>query len=142
MSKLILLSTITLASMLSFTGCKKYEAGPDISFSSKKERIANTWKVETFLKQNADHTFEIPKDFEIYYGKDGNYSTKTGGLETSGKWEFIDKDIIGRPAGVKITYTSGSEPLQYTIKKLEEDKHWFYFYDKDSVKHEFHLIAK
>ena len=67
MSKLILLSTITLASMLSFTGCKKYEAGPDISFSSKKERIANTWKVETFLKQNAENCVSsMPFPYEGY----------------------------------------------------------------------------
>ncbi len=93
-------------------GCKKYEEGPMISLRSKTERVANTWKVEKYLKNGVDETADRASKKRNYtetFTKDGVWSyyyiqTDNNGTDEiksdAGKWQFDnDKKEIDRNAG-------------------------------------------
>ncbi len=96
--RLILKANILLmAGVIFFASCKKYEEGPTISLRSKKERIANTWKVnKATLDDGADSTSYYSK-WVILFTKEGTfmYSNGQNSLATWGTWDLInDKTVI------------------------------------------------
>lgn len=42
--------------VIAFTACKKYEERPTVSFVSRKERIANNWRVDKAYSNGNDVT--------------------------------------------------------------------------------------
>ena len=55
MKKLFTLICLFTSALL-LTECKKYPEGPSISFRSKSERVANTWKLSKYYENNVDLT--------------------------------------------------------------------------------------
>lgn len=131
------LMTITINS------CKKYEDGPALSLRSKIARVANTWKVDKYIKNEVDETTDF-KNKKINYietfTKDGiwlySYTKDDGEYKAeSGNWGFdknSKKEEIDRNAG-------GSSWEKLYILKLKEKEFWFWYMDSGDKK-EFHLI--
>lgn len=105
------------------TSCKKYEEGPFVSFTSKEDRLVNTWKIEREVE--SDGSEEVPSQAEqdkysIEFKDDGTYVVTQVllGIPTSynGTWEFSeDKEKITRT----IDFGLGSVTSEYTIVKLK-----------------------
>lgn len=128
----------------SFMQCKKYPDGPAISFRSKAERVANTWKVSKYMEDNVDKT----SDFNTYLNsyvltttKSGDYTISYKILGTlnyneSGTWKFSNnkKDIT-------FTRTSPNAGSTYTwqILKLYEKEFWGRSVDSSGKVTEVHL---
>src|SRR2546428_12329587 len=93
MKKKISIVTILLAGILATItpACKKYPDGPSISFRSRAERVANTWKVDNYKKNGTDYT-SLMNGYIETYTKDGNYSFSWGNLAGTGKWAFHNND--------------------------------------------------
>src|SRR4051812_28318718 len=64
---IILLAGITIPAIQS---CKKYSEGPALSFRSKTERVANTWKIDNYKVNGSDYTSLVAGYVETY-SKDG-----------------------------------------------------------------------
>ena len=56
----ILLFTLTIFGLTIgpqfITSCKKYPDGPEFSLRTRKERLANTWKVDNYKINGTDFT--------------------------------------------------------------------------------------
>ena len=127
---MILIAAITIPSIQS---CKKYPDGPMLSFHSRTERVANTWKVDNYKINGNDFT-SLMSGYTETYTKDGNYSFSWGNLDGTGKWAFQNKDAEVRITGID---HQASETLY--ILKLEEKQFWYYYMDGNDRK-EFHMI--
>lgn len=135
-TRTIFLCTLIFSSLL-FMSCKKYAEGPAISFRSRAERVANTWKMERVVKNGNDITSAYTTiDYTETYTKDGAYSYISAAGSGSGKWEFLDRDSKIKRSGV-----SGQPSLMLTILKLKEDSFW-YRYTDGGDDYEFHLVPK
>lgn len=115
--------------------CKKYPDGPAISFRSRAERVANTWKVDNYKINGNDYT-SLVANYTETYTKDGNFSYTWAGLSGTGKWAFQNNDNEIRIIGIN---NQSSETLY--IQKLEEKQFWYYYMDGNDKK-EFHLIQQ
>ena len=113
--------------------CKKYPYGPLISLESRKERVANTWKIENYQKNGNDYTSSMSGYTETYT-KDGNYSYTWHIFGGAGKWTFQNHDKEIRINGVN---NQSSQTLY--ILRLEEKSFWYYYMDNNDKK-EFHMI--
>lgn len=51
-----LLFILTILFLLPFSGCKKYEEGPLLSFRSPENRIEGRWDIDKLLINEADST--------------------------------------------------------------------------------------
>lgn len=56
--KFVKLTSLALAGMLTFAGCK-YEEGPKISLRAKRDRVANEWRIEKYTYNDSDRTNQI-----------------------------------------------------------------------------------
>ncbi len=130
---LLLLVAIICIAML--VGCKKYPDNTGIHLRSKKERIANTWKVENYKINGADFT-SLVANYTETFTKSGNYSYTWGKLNGSGSWSFQDNrkeiNLLGNDKHSSRTLV---------ILKLEEKTFWYYYMDGDD-RYELHLIEK
>lgn len=116
-------------------GCKKYEDGPMLSFRSRTERVANTWKVDNYKLNGTDFT-SLVAGYTETFNTDGNYSYSWGILSGTGKWEFQNNNKEIKISGID---KQSSETLY--IQKLEEKQFWYYYFDGNDRK-EFHMIQK
>lgn len=120
----------TIFGLVLLTSCKKYEESPAFSLRSKKERVANLWKVDyaydfkDSVITTADYTGETWE-----FSKNGNFVERDNGtIEKTGTWEFVsDKERVT----IKFPLISHS----YDILKLREKELWL----KDAEE-ELHLI--
>ena len=131
------ISSVLIAGLI-ITGiqsCKKYPEGPTVSFMSKKERVANTWKVDNYKINGNDYT-SLVSDYTETFTKEGDYSYSWGALSGTGKWEFQNK-----AKEIKLTGTNNQKSYTLVIQKLEEKQFWYYYMDGNDKK-EFHLIPK
>ena len=128
----ILIAVLVIATNM---GCKKYPEGPMISFHSRAERVANTWKVDNYKINGSDYTSLVAGYTEMYT-KEGNYSYSWGGVNGTGTWVFQNKD-----SEIRITGTSNQSDYTLVILKLEEKQFWYYYMDGKDKK-EFHMIQK
>lgn len=79
-----------------FASCKKYEDGPAFSLMSKKARLANIWKVDTYYLNGLDRTVQyrsvVSRDkLVIFQSGEFDYSEISNwlwGASYSGKWAF------------------------------------------------------
>ena len=119
-----LLAIITLGSLS--TGCGKYEEGPDFSLRSRRERIANTWRVEKAMNGSDDVTSAFDQ-YELKMTKDGdatltaNYALGdlTFEFATNGTWDFENSD-----EDLKLDFENNDADETYTILRLKEDELW------------------
>ena len=68
-----------IAAVTIFESCKKYEEGPGLSFRSREERIANTWRVGKYMEGGIDLTNDeasYPNDKWVF-SRDGDLSVST-----------------------------------------------------------------
>lgn len=128
----ILISGLILTSVQS---CKKYPEGPMVSFMSKKERVANTWKVDNYKIDGTDYT-SLYSDYTETFTKEGDYSYSWGPVSGTGKWEFQNKN-----KEIKLTGINNQKSYTLIIQKLEEKQFWYYYMDGDKKK-EFHLVPR
>ena len=58
--------------VVGFSSCKKYEEGPSLSFRSIKQRITNTWKIESYSINGAEQVgfpeISTQKQFWFWFG--------------------------------------------------------------------------
>ena len=126
---------------LAFSSCKKYDDGPLISFKSKKERIANTWKVGKAIRNGND----VTDDYSVYTlttTADGDaklvatYVTSFGTFSgnTNGTWIFESKKEL-----IKFDYENNDFDQVYKILRLTEDELWM---REIGGEDELHLVPK
>lgn len=120
--------------LFSVQSCKKYEDGPEFSFASRTERVANTWKVDNYKVNGTDYTSLVSSYNETFTNK-GAYSYTWGVLNGSGTWAFQNKD-----SEIKLTGGDGQASRVLFIQKLEEKAFWYYYMDGND-KHEMHLVS-
>ncbi len=79
MKKIIRTIVIASLSIAAFSCEKKYEDGPTVSVLSRKERVANDWKIQKAIENGTD----ISEDYDQY----DLYLTKNGDLSAY-SWAF------------------------------------------------------
>lgn len=145
---------IIIISSILFTQCKKYPEGPSISFRSKKERLANTWKISAYKINDVDSTTQytsVYKDYTLTMTKSGSYSISLyitvpvfGNISNteSGIWKLSSdkKELTITPQSVVIGTLASPTTLQ--ILKLYEKELWLRNFDKNGRKIEYHFIPK
>lgn len=145
-----LLAIILVSFTLLFSECKKYPEGPSISFRSKKERIANNWKLQKYLENDIDKTADfnnIHSKWNLLTTKEGDYTISR---EFYGVVSTTEKGTWALTAGNKnfaLTPTSISagtlpSPSSWQILKLFEKEFWVRSYDSNNKKIEYHLIPQ
>lgn len=121
--------------MTSFQSCQKYPDGPMVSFRSRAERVANTWKVDNYKENGTDYT-SLVTDYTETFSKDGAYSYSWGILSGTGTWSFQNKD-----EEIKLNGINNQSSQTLYILKLEEKQFWYYYMDGNDRK-EFHMIPR
>lgn len=58
MKNIIRISALALASSVAFIACK-YEEGPRISLRSKRDRVANEWRIDNLVVDGVDKTSKV-----------------------------------------------------------------------------------
>ncbi len=110
--------------LFSLNSCTKYADGPSFSLLTKKARITNTWKLDSYTLNNSDYTPEA--EIKLTIEKDGTFSESTvvnalGQIQSShrhGTWEFME-------ARAQISMTEsemGSLPVSYEIRELKSSR--------------------
>jgi len=108
------------------TGCGKYDDGPDLSLRSRKERIANTWRVEKAMNGGDDVTYAFD-EYELKMTKDGD-ATLTANYElgdltfefaTNGTWDLENSD-----EDLKLDFENNDADETYEILRLKETELW------------------
>ncbi len=129
-----------------FVSCKKYPEGPGISFRSAKQRITNTWKLES-MNINGSELVNQPQysTQKIFFLADGAYNhtyinpTNGIGSRIDGNWQLQQSN-----KQIAVSYknqTTGlvESTVVYNILKLYENCCWLRSVD-NSV--EMHLIPQ
>ena len=130
---IILLATVV--------GCKKYEEGPLVSLRSKKERVANNWRVGQALDNGKDVT-ENYHQFDYDISKDGKVSLTASytlldvdvSYTTTGVWAFLNNN-----EKISFDIDGNHHNIDYTILKLEEKEMWL---TEDDGTLEMHFIPR
>ncbi len=104
--KFVKLTSLALAGMLTFAGCK-YEEGPKISLRAKRDRVANEWRIEKYTYNDSDRTNQIvqvpggnsqtPFELVLNFYRSGSYgievvqkSKNAGGQDVYLTNHFVD----------------------------------------------------
>ncbi len=119
------------------TGCGKYEDGPDFSLRSRKERIANTWRVDKATKGSDDVTSAF-QQYELKMEKEGdatlvaNYvlGAVTFVFETNGGWDLVNDD-----EDLQLDFENNEADETYEILRLKEKELWLKEKDGDLELH-------
>ncbi len=122
--KIAILFTVII--FLSLTSCNKYEDGPVLSFVSRNERIANTWKMDKALDNGVDVTSSYDR-YIVTLTKSGSASLTAHftllSLEydyvTNGTWNFTSNDDK-----LELNYENDFADAVYIILKLKEKELW------------------
>ncbi|MFZ9631830.1 MAG: hypothetical protein ACO3AQ_07325 [Bacteroidia bacterium] len=113
---------IAVCTIISLSGCKKYEDGPGLSLSSKKSRVAATWEFKKVKLSSVDVTSNF-LDYTWEMKKDGQFNVVSSGYIDHGKWDFaLDKEAID------FRYDDGTIE-RYDIKRLTAKDLWMEFID-------------
>lgn len=133
-NKAVFIFAFSFIIALVFEGCNKYEDGPNISFRSRTDRVANTWKIDNY-KINDDDFTSLVSGYSETFTKNGAYNYSWGILNGSGTWAFQNSDNE-----IKLSGTDSQASRTLVILKLEEKVFWYYYLENGN-KNEFHLIA-
>jgi hypothetical protein len=126
---------------ITLSSCKKYDYGPLISFKSKKERIANTWKVGKAIRNGNDVTNDY-SGYTLTTTADGDaklvatYVTSFGAFSgnTDGTWIFESKKEL-----INFDYENDDFDQVYKIMRLKDDELWMRAIGGED---ELHLLPK
>lgn len=146
--KMFRLSTVLFFGILiSLTvSCKKYPDGPSFSLRSKKERLANTWKIQSGQINGVDRTNDFLNtyyDFKVVIDKGGNYSLNYRlfnflDYSESGTWVWNgDKTHVFFN---KIVNGSITDTHDFKILRLKEKELWYEDVQSNGEVWEIHLI--
>lgn len=121
-SSLRTLLFVLSVSLFVFSGCKKYEDGPYISFKSKMKRLEGEWRL---VYLNGDDVFSIPPKLYFKFEEDGTFTRtevdEIGTVSFKGTWVWEShKEIIE----VDLRYPGYTERTDYRISKLTTDALW------------------
>jgi hypothetical protein len=117
-----------------FSSCNKYEDGPMFSMMSRRSRLINEWKVDSYRINGTDFT-SLVAGYTESFKKDDKYSYNWGILSGSGTWTFQN-----RAEEVKLSGNDDQTSRTLFLTKLENDQFWYYFLI-GSDKHEMHLVS-
>lgn len=123
---------ISLLLIFIFSACKKYSEGPWISLRSKKERVANTWRIEKAFQNYVDISLLYPGYTETYT-KNGTYSYAFGSLKGEGTWTFDNKK-----EKIIIKGAANQNDRELVILRLKENEFWYYYMDS-TVRYDIYL---
>lgn len=113
---------IAVCTIISLSGCKKYEDGPGLSVSSKKSRVTADWQFKKVLYNSVDETSAF-FDFTWEMKKDGQFNMVSNGNIDHGKWDFaLDKEALD------FRYDDGTIE-RYNIKRLTAKDLWMELID-------------
>ena len=148
MSKLLAL--IFISSVLFFTECKKYPEGPSISFISKKERIANTWKISKYMEDGVDLTSNFNSTFtkfSLNTTKSGEYTISrefysTFNTSETGNWTLSSDKKTFTINPKTISFGTVPSASSHQILKLYENEFWIRNIDSNGKIIEYHLIPQ
>lgn len=111
-----------VCTIISLSGCKKYEDGPGLSLSSKKSRVTADWQFKKVLYNSVDETSSF-LDFTWEMKKDGQFNMVSNGNIDHGKWDFaLDKEALD------FRYDDGTIE-RYNIKRLTAKDLWMELID-------------
>jgi len=111
-----------VCTIISLSGCKKYEDGPGLSLRSKKSRVVANWEFKKVKVSSVDVT-SMFLDYTWEMEKDGQFNMVSNGNIDHGKWDFaLDKEALD------FRYDSGATE-RYNIKRLTEKDLWMEFID-------------
>jgi hypothetical protein len=83
----LVLFAIAIITSISMTSCKKYDEGPLVSFKSKQDRVANTWRFTRYILSGSDVT-NIFLNSKLSLSKSGDVLWTDSGSSISGTWDF------------------------------------------------------
>lgn len=115
-----LLGTILLAS------CSKYDDGPAFSLRSKKERIANTWRVQKATNNGNDVTTSF-EEYQLQMLIDGDATLAalytlgdlTFEFQTNGTWSLVNNN-----EDLRLDLQNDAADATYEILRLMEEELW------------------
>ena len=124
--------TTSIGLMLAFIGsialssCSKYEDGPAFSLRSKKERVANTWKVEKAYDNGNDVTGSFDQyELELLSSNSAtlaalyNIGDFNFEFQTSGTWSLENSS-----EDLRLDFENNDADRTYEILRLKEDELW------------------
>ncbi|MCC7301610.1 MAG: hypothetical protein IT233_03115 [Bacteroidia bacterium] len=135
--------SMLLVLLISFPACKKYEDGPLFSLRSKKERIANDWKISGYWENGVNKLTDFQNTFQgakysLTKSENFVFTYKLLGLidvEQSGTWHLSgDKDAI-----LFNQTAPTADNWSLTILRLKERELWLQETDSGTVK-EYHFL--
>ncbi len=116
---------ITCIAALGFAGCK-YEEGPSISLTPKKERMENTWDIVSASDEGEDvsdsydnYTLVLAKDGDATLTAKYSYGPFSYTGTTNGTWEFKNNK-----EDVSFDFEDDDADQDYQILKLTTDELW------------------
>lgn len=121
----------------------KYEDGPALSFRSRKERVANTWKLDKYTINGVDNTLNYNTMFSTArwtFNKNGglmySYVLPDTIITAVGDWEFTSSD-----EAINLRFINLIDTFKQTITilKLKEKEFWFKHTDTTQTTYELHL---
>jgi len=126
MRRISLFFTFLTGLTLILPSCKKYEEGPALSLRSKKERISNTWVIESAFRNNVNIS-DAYKDFILIMNKNGSatlqlkvivFSSEIF-LQTDGTWTLEEFN-----ENLRLNFENNDYDRYYEILKLKETELW------------------
>ena len=136
---------LVLGSLL--PACKKYDEGPVLSFTSREERVINTWQAQIISRNDIDETVEYEYMYLTFQSSgvvEWTYKRLDEPSEfkfgSNPKWELATLD-----EQIKVTYVDdvifSDRLLYFDILRLKEDELWLdYVFDGDN--HSLRLIPR
>lgn len=119
--------SLLLGTLLFTASCSKYPDGPEVSFTSRKARFVNSWKVDQSFRNNVQDTATANgllefKDNGDYLGY--IFNTPQNKFDTlAGTWRFVDSD-----ASVQLEFKRNADTTtryqNWKILRLKEDELW------------------
>lgn len=136
-------------SLILLDGCKKYSEGPALSLRSKKERVANTWKLDALISGGVDSTAYFNSffnDYTVSLTKSGSYTISYNfrgfSASESGDWAFSsDKEDL-QITPKTVSYGTVPSPSVLQIMKLYEKELWLRSFYGNGVAKEYHFSPK
>lgn len=132
---------ILIIASIAIASCRKYDNGPGLSLRSKKERIANNWRISQVIDDGQDVTDDY-ENYRLMLSKTGsaqltakyNWFGATIEYSTSGTWELQSNN-----ERIYMNFDDDDADATYRITKLYEDEMWLL---EEAENREFHLIPQ
>lgn len=131
---------------VAFVSCKKYPEGPSFSLRSKKERLANSWKIQKYYFNGGDSTTfaksHVFNGYILNINKNGDYGfsynlmigSLTFPFNEAGAWTFTEdkKKVIFTKESGNTSAAVGSSAT-WEVLRLKEKEFWVKYTQDDDV---------